>query len=426
MIDKPATHEADTTTLDTSVDALDSLGADTEKADYPRTAGARFALFIAILALFFTVIGIAAGYKHWQRMNDRARENAADIAALRQQLQGVPANDALDTLRKDVEAKTARSLTANDQVVQEMARIENQTRQFADTVASQVEQVTFLQAKMQQNAVPASASEWQITEVEFLLHLANRQLHLAQDVHTAATALKEADALLAKAGTVNYLPVRQQIARDISTLEAVSTPDIAGISQRITALMLSLKPLPALDKTPTEGQAVALTDNADTAEQGNSLWADYKRKVETAFDQAIVIRQHDQPLQMQMDADARLHLFQLLSLRLESLRLLVLQQDNAGFHSQLGLIRETVNSYYPAEQAKLLLAALDDFGKLELQPVIPDISASLKQLESARHTEAAQGQAAGVTTPDKPTDKPAEKTTDKPTDKVKKEGSKRE
>ena len=78
------------------------------------------------------------------------------------------------------------------------------------------------------------------------------------------------------------------------------------------------------------------------------MWADYKRKVANAFDQAIVIRQHDKPIQMQMDADARLHLFQLLQLRLESLRLLVLQRDNAGFHAQLGLIRDTVSSYYPA------------------------------------------------------------------------------
>lgn len=423
MIDKPATHLADNTSLDTTVDALDNVGTESVKADSPRSAGARFALFIAILALFFTVIGIAAGYKHWQRMNDRARANAADITALREQLQSVPARDALDTLRKDLEAKTAKTLTANDQVVQEMARIQNQTRQFADTVASQVEQVTFLQAKMQQSTTPASASEWQIAEVEFLLHLASRQLHLAQDVRTATTALKEADALLAKAGSVNYLPVRQQIARDISTLEAVSAPDIVGISQRITALTLSLKPLPALSAPPQpEGEPVALGTD-DAAAQGNSLWADYKRKVADAFDQAIVIRQHDKPIQMQLDADARLHLFQLLQVRLETLRLLVLERDNAGFHAQLGLIREAVSTYYPVDQAKPLLSELEGFDTLELQPVIPDISASLKQLESARHAEAVQE---NTVVDDKPAEKTTEKSAEKPTEKAKKEGGKHE
>lgn len=393
MIDKPATHEADNDTLHPAVDAVEPMGSATaleNNAAASRSASARFAAFMSILALSFTVIGIAAGYKHWQRMNDKVREDAAEIAHLREQLNTVPTSDALNTLRADLEAKTAKSLNNNEQALQEMARLQNQTRQFADTVASQVEQVTFLQAKMQQSATPASAAEWQIAEVEFLLKLASRQLHLAHDVRTAITALKEADVLLAKVGSVNYLPVRQQIARDMSSLEAVPIPDIVGVSQRINAMTLGLKPLPALTATPvTEESALAAVD-AESVVAGNSLWADYKRKVLETLNDAVVIRQHDKPLQMQLDADARLHLFQLLQLRLENLRLLVLQGDAAGFKAQLTLIRETLNGYYPPDQAKPLLAELDEIGKLELQPLIPDISASLKQLDSARQAETAR------------------------------------
>ncbi len=381
MIDKLATHEADNETLHETLHETPDSGK-----PEPKVAGARFALFIAILAMFFTLVGIAAGYKHWQRMNDKARSNAAELAELRTRLESLPASSALDGLRKELDDKTSRALATNDQAVQEMARMQNQTRQFADTVAAQVEQITFLQAKMQQSAAPASASEWQIAEVEFLLQLASRELHLAQDTRTATTALKEADALLAKAGSVNYLPVRQQIARDISALEAVPAPDIASISQRINALMLSLKPLPAVESVAAAEQSAAVADNASS---GNSLWADYKRKATETFNQAIVIRQNDKPIQTAMDADARLNLYQLLHLRLENLRLLALQRDNAGFRAQLELSCATVSEYYPPEQAKPLLVALDEFGKLDLQPAIPDISASLKQLESARHTEAA-------------------------------------
>lgn len=426
MIDKAVTHDADHTTLDTTVDAVDTHSPDAGKAETSRSGGARFALFIALLALSFTVIGIAAGYKHWQRMNDRARANADEIETLRERLQAVPANDALESLRKDVAAKTAQSQTANDQVIQEMARIQNQTRQFADTVASQVEQVTFLQAKMQQSAAPASASEWQIAEVDFLLKLAIRQVHLAQDTRTAITALKEADALLAKAGSVNYLPVRQQVARDISTLEAVAVPDISAISQQITGLMLGLKPLPALNTSPVVDKAEVSAPPVEGDDSDASLWAGYKRQALDALDQAIVIRQHDKPIQMQMDADARLNVFQLLHLRLETLRLLVLQRDNTSYRAQLDVVRETLRTYYPAEQAKPLLSELDALGKHDLQPAIPDISASLKQLESARHAEAVQGQAAPEVAPvitDAPTDAKAEA---KPADKVKKEGGKHE
>jgi uncharacterized protein HemX len=428
MIDKAATHEADHTMLDTTVDAVDTHSPDAGKAESSRAKGARFALFIALLALSFTAIGIAAGYKHWQRMNDRARANAADIDSLREQLRAVPANDALDALRKEVESKTTQSQTANDQVLQEMARIQNQTHQFADTVASQVEQVTFLQAKMQQSAAPASASEWQIAEVDFLLKLALRQVHLAQDTHTAITALKEADTLLAKAGSVNYLPVRQQVARDISTLEAVAVPDIAGISQQISGLMLSLKPLPALNTSPVTATDTAATPAIEGDETGDSIWAGYKRQALEVLDQAIVIRQHDQPIQVQMDADARLNLFQLLHLRLETLRLLALQRDNTSFRAQLEVVRETLRTYYPAEQAKPLLDELEALGKLDLQPAIPDISASLKQLDSARHTEATAQETvpAPPAPPEKAADKATEKNADKPTEKTKKEGGKHE
>ncbi|WP_308874588.1 hypothetical protein [Thiothrix subterranea] len=93
MIDKPATHEADNDTLHTAVDAIEPMGSDTTFGNNPppqKSASARFAVFISILAVSFTAVGIAAGYKHWQRMNDKARDNAAEIATLREQLNTVP------------------------------------------------------------------------------------------------------------------------------------------------------------------------------------------------------------------------------------------------------------------------------------------------------------------------------------------------
>ncbi|QLQ33312.1 MAG: hypothetical protein HZT40_18840 [Candidatus Thiothrix singaporensis] len=151
MIDKPATHEAtDSSTFDRKVDAIDSLDNDAGKAS--KSGSARFALFLAVLALLFTLIGIAAGYKHWQRMNDRARNNAADIAELRKQLQETPARDSLDKLQKELEDKTTQSHADNAQMQQEMARMLNQTRQFADTVASQMEQITF--CRQRRNKTP--------------------------------------------------------------------------------------------------------------------------------------------------------------------------------------------------------------------------------------------------------------------------------
>lgn len=387
MIDKTA-HEADSSSSANDVETLDIY--DHSKPAKRGSASARFALFIAVLALFFTVVGIAAGYKHWQRMHDKVRTNTSEVAAIKQQLTQAPDDSAIQALRKELTDKANQSQANHTEALQEMARMQNQTRQFADTVASQVEQVTFLQARMQQSAAPATAKEWQVAEVAFLLQMANRELHLVNNAQTAKASLKEADALLATLGSVNYLPVRQQIARDISALEAAPVPDITGASQQIHAMMLALRPLPALSEA-TAGETIAATDTASNNEfAGNSLWADYKRKASEMFNDAVVVRRFDQPLTSALGADARQHLFQLLHLRLETLRLLVLQRDNSGFHAQIALLRETLQSYYPEAQAKPLQEDLDKLDKLDLQPVLPDISASLKQLESARQADNAK------------------------------------
>lgn len=388
MIDKPAVNETeDGKTGGSSVGFGEFSDGNGSKRG--RSAGVWFALLLSMLALLFTAIGIATGYKHWQRMNDKARANAGEIAELRERLQEAPSAEAMAELRQQVEEKTATAVTNAKEAVQEMARMQNQTRQFADTVASQVEQVTFLQGKMQKGAAPATAEDWKVAEAEFLLHLANRELHLANDIETAVTALQEADAVLARLGSVNYLPVRQQISRDISTLEAATPPDISGLSQRINALMLSLKPLPVLDVDTAGGEPVSVAEGAARVVEGNSLWADYKRKALSTLNEAVVIRRHDKPIQAELDADTRLHLYQLLHLRLESLRLLALQHDTQGFQGQLQLLQETIREYYPSGQSVPLLEKLEGFSEVELDFFPPDISASLKQLESARHAEAA-------------------------------------
>lgn len=388
MIDK-AEHQTENQTADGGVD---SLAAEQAVSSSQLSATGRFALFVAMLALFFTAAGIGVGYRHWQRMNDKNRINQQEISQLRQQMARTADKGVIDSLRKTMDGKLDQASTSNSDVIKEMTRMQNQTRQFADTVASQVEQVTYLQARMQQAATPASTKEWQVEEVRFLLQLANRALYLEHNTGMAKAALKEADTELASIGVVAYLPVRQQITRDIAALDEANLPDIAGISQRITSMMLALKPLPAVQDGGVAGYssgdvAASQKNWAGQATSGNSLWADYKREMLDTISKAVVIHKLDQPLQQGLGADSRQMLYHLLHLRLETLRLLLLRQDDAGFHEQIGLIKDTLNAYYPEQQAKPLLEELQSLQKLDLQPVMPDISGSLKQLESARQTE---------------------------------------
>ncbi len=384
MIDKSDNNVTDTLNIAAEPEP-------TKPATPPRTRGAGFALFIAFLALFFTAAGIAAGYKHWQRMSERAKKNAHDIAALETMIASRPDNQ---TVEKMLAAVNNRHRAQQQQMTEQLAKmnqIYHQTEQFGTTITAQVKQVTALQATLQNAVAPETPKAWHLAEVSFLLKLASRELHLSANRAAAAAALREADQILSEAGSVSYLPVRQQIATDLAALEALKVTDIAGLSQKITLLGHKLKPVPdtqLLVDSATEDKTETTTP-ADT-DNNHSAWQDYKDKAVKILSDAIIIRQLDQPLAEELSFTTREQAYQVLQLRLEALRLLALQQQDNAYQQQLQLIRDAINRYYPASQATEAQQTLDQLAAVKLSPVLPDISGSLRQLEKARIAEVSQ------------------------------------
>ena len=350
-----------------------------------------FTLFIAWMALFFTAIGIMAGYKNWLRIHDKTKENRTSIALITTQLMNVPTSEKLSTIRAEVlekmeniEAQSSKELTRAQKYAQ-------QSQHYAETIDAQVAEMTQMQARLQLSARPSTSKDWVLSETEFLIRMANRKLHLDKDKHSALVALRSADENLARLGSPHFLPVRQQIAKDITALEQYAEPNIAELSQQITSLMIKLEPLPANNQDISAGEKVELgvNDKPSTTKQNenNSLWSEVKGQAESAFKQAVVIRKHNKPIESDLDADSRLQLYNLLQLRLETLRLMVLQGLDKGFHQQIKLINTTLKQYYPKEKAEPLLEIMTKLNEHNLSPKKPNISSSLKQLESALLTE---------------------------------------
>lgn len=353
-----------------------------------------FTRFIAWLALFLTIIGIAAGYKNWLHIHQKTKANQQALAEfekqqLTQQEQYAPLHQ-LNALEKQTQQRLAQIENNADNYLQKMQRLNQETLHYKQSIEAQVESITRLQGKLQLNKQVATSKDWLIADTEYLLRMASRQLYFRQDKTSSLALLKAADKNLAKIGEAHYLPVRQQLAKDISLLEQWQVADISRILQKITALAIMIEPLPA---TPTANtsEAQALLSNTPRKEEQtleqtfasdtlNTLWDDLKQQ----FNQAIVIRKNDQPLKSAMDADSRLQLYRLLQLRLETLKQLVLHHNNTLYHQQIDLIEATINEYYPKTLAQPLLIALAELSKENLSPEIPDIHRAYKQLLSAQ------------------------------------------
>lgn len=379
MIDK-STHPDE--------DALQDASADQPK----KARGAGFALFLAFIAVFFTALGIAVGYHHWQRIHHKVKANQVDVALIQKQMSGSVSQAALDELRQETRQVLDSSKADTEKTLLDMARMQNQTRQFADTVTSQVEQVTHLQARVQRSSAPNSKQDWQLAEVEYLLRTANREIHLSKNTELAKRALKAADNVLAQMGAVNYLPVRQQITRDLSALDAVEISNTADVAQQIMALMLQIEPLPANETHVDAVPQPLMPTSAETA-QDASTWQKYRQQAAEAINKAVVVRHADKPFQHALGLESRQHLHQLLQLRLETLRLMALQRQDANYQAQIALIRDTIAEAYPATTAKPLLARLLTLAEARFDPELPDATASLKQLDSAKQAADAGGNA---------------------------------
>lgn len=364
----------------------------TTPAKKPRGAG--FALFIAFLALFFTAAGIAAGYKHWQRMSDRAKSNASQIAALEKVIATKSDSEVFEALRKELrDSQAAQQKTVSNYLMQ-MQQMHSQTEQFSNTVTSQVKQITAMQSQLQNATAPKTSEDWRFAEADFLLKLASRELQLSGNREAATSALREADQILSENGSVSYLPVRRQIANDLAALAAMKVPDILLLSQHITVLSRKLEPVPD-EAADTDADTNAGADNESAPAQNNdktatSPWINYKNKAVSILNDAVIIRQLDKPLAKELSVEAREQAYQLLLLRLEALRLMALQQQDKAYHQQLELIRDNVNTYYPPQQARAIQTTLDQLAAVNLLPPIPDISGSQQQLQKARIAEVGQ------------------------------------
>ena len=353
-----------------------------------------FTLFIAWTALFFTAIGIMAGYKNWLRIHDKTKVNKSSIEVIQNQLAAVPSNKQLNSIRTELLEKTEEVKAQSSKALTQTQKYAQQSQHYAETIDAQVAEMTQMQARLQLSAKPTTSKDWVLSETEFLLRMANRQLHLDNDKQSALVALRAADENLARLGSPHYLPVRQQITKDITTLEQYAAPKITELSQQITSLMIKLKPLPANNQDIDEGEKLVLGSNteasADEKSKNNSLWTEVKVQAQDAFKEAVVIRKHNQPIESDLDTDSRLQLYNLVQLRLETLRLMLLQGLNKEFHQQIQLINTTLEQYYPEERAKPLLDSMKELDKHNLSPKKPDISASMKQLESALLTESSK------------------------------------
>ncbi len=276
-----------------------------------------------------------------------------EIAELKQHLQ------ALQPQQQEWQQKIHRLQVEQQQLQQAYAQLYNKLRRTGDN------------------------EDWSIAEVGYLLRIAQQRLSLGNDLSAALQALQAADQRLHSAGAL-FLPVREQLAKDIQYLQSLETPDIEGMALRLAGYAQSCGALPLLQGNFT---AKPLQHAEDTTAESAKLqfyhWYDIASTVWGEMRKLVVIRYNDSADAGLLSPTERSFLTDNLRIKFNTARLLLLNRDTEQFRLEINTVLSWLKRYYDLQNkaVAVLHSDLEQMQKIALKPELPDTSKALAVLE---------------------------------------------
>lgn len=324
----------------------------------PRRAGSgRFTTTLAVL-------GLAAGAYALLRL-DGARDRLDEVRET--------------VTRLEADRNVLRNELANLATREERSRLELQSR--LDTLNALPRQMQELDTVVQELRGRAAGPEraWSRAEARFLLELAQHRLTLEHDVGTAIAALEAADLRLSALRDASLAGVRRQIAHDLQLLRAVRMPDIAGITTRLhsaeqQAELIAVKGIVAF--RPNEPAPESLPQGMFAR-----AWAVSRN----ALRGLVTVRRVDDASGTVVTAQEEALRRQHLQLLLFAARTAAVRHDQDSYRASLAAARRALEETFDLNDPRVtaLRTEVQLLESIDVDPELPDISASLQQLQRA-------------------------------------------
>ena len=329
------------------IDDAQTTAETSDEKDVKSTPSGRNSIGL-IIAILLSIAALASSGYLYQLHTKQVQQTSASADALKGSLQ---------SLRTEA--------TGNQQRLQK--RLE---RQYAElqTLKDSIKQLYSREESPQQ--------KWSVAEVEHLLQLAIDQLLLAANLDGALAALSIADRRIASNGDPSLQPVREQIARDIASLQQVERIDLAGTIHRLRAIEESIDQLPAGSQTRMSNDSSSKEKAAGAA----SVW----EQIGQDLSGLVRIRRIEHPEVPLLPVEQQFFLRENTAALLMSARLALLRNDAQTYRSNLQQAQEWLYKYFNPENpaTKWAIAELNKLSAINPEPILPDISGSLVRLQT--------------------------------------------
>ncbi|MBE2898805.1 uroporphyrinogen-III C-methyltransferase [Pasteurellaceae bacterium 20609_3] len=260
---KPAENKAkDTAAKDNAAKPVVEPKEAAKKADNAKAeksgGGKGLALLAILIALGVGGTGYYFGMQKYNELYQLVGQKGGQSAV--SQAANSELENALSQLKQTQESQAQALAQAHDQLEQANAQIKS----LNDAV--ELEKAQNAELRNQLNKLSfnnkTQASDWLMSEADFLLSNAQRKLVLDGDVDTVISLLQDANASLEKVQSSQAVAIRSAISQDITQLQSLNEVDQDLIMSKLSLLISQVDNLKVLSLNPNN-ESADVSDSVD-------------------------------------------------------------------------------------------------------------------------------------------------------------------
>ena len=229
----------------------------------------------------------------------------------------------------------------------------------------------------------SSVDHWRLQEVEQLMVIANQRLQLSADTEMAGKALKLADNQLRRLADPAFRPVRAILADEIAALGKVSTVDVAGTLNALSALARGVDDLPLIGAIQDGGIDPGASASLLAGEAGDvSSWWGTGKGLLADLGALVQVETDGKLPGVILSPELRRVVYEKTKLILESSQLAFLREQREVYAARIEEAKDWVSANFDtdSERVRQWLEQLAVLAVIAPQTELPDISASLAAL----------------------------------------------
>lgn len=337
----------------------------------PKSRGGLLFVFI----LLFLILGLAAaGFYFFNQLRDKQEGLGGEVKKeLTQKVNDYQGQ--LTAIQSQVAAVQSELASKDQHVNKTLADFSDLNSQKMEATRKELSDKV-LQVQRQ---LGKTRGDWLIADAEYLLSIANERLHLVGDINTTREALQAADQRLRESGDTGTIPIREQIAKEISLIQGIKVPDVVGLYASIRALESDVAKLSLV--LPYSGKPLTPPEEASNSSAVSEDSNDLLNSAIQELEGIVTIKHSDKPIKEILSKEQAEFIREQLKIKLEILKIALVQQNDSLYQAALSDIKTWVEQQFtPNDAVKNFVNELTRLKLIQLRRQLPDISVSLKMI----------------------------------------------